>query len=140
MGGGRGEMTSEQINEIIRLLDDEERPYRSGMGDKIVPYIGWYWRDVDFDTEYCLLGILPIYRNPFLPDFDFNDKVQVGFMENNKWGYESFKVEGEAWKTLRGLIELAVISKTEEDFRAVDTFMQTLLPEGKESLEADWAE
>ena len=130
-------MNSKEINEAIWPLDGKSPAvYQSPMGDKIIPYIGWYWREVDFEAESCRLGILPIYKNPMISS-DRNDTVSVGFMQSNKWGYETFEVKGKNWKKLRGLIEKAVTSLEAKAFREVDLFMQSLLPEGKETLEHD---
>lgn len=41
---------------------------------KVVPYIGWFWRPVDF-TRRIGLGQCPAF---------------IGFMENNKWGYSEW--------------------------------------------------
>ena len=136
-------MNNKGINEAIWALDgNNESVYQSSMGGKIIPYIGWYWREVNFEAESCWLGILPIYKNPILPLLDSNKKVSVAFMQSNKWGYESFEVKGRNWKKLCRLIKKAVTSLEAKAFREVDLFMQSLLPEGKENLThdtSDWA-
>jgi len=65
-------MDSEEINKRIDKADDA--------GEKVLPYMGWYWRDVDFDNGPITLGL------------SYGD-IQVGFMENNKWGYEELIIE-----------------------------------------------
>ena len=127
-GGNKPQMNSEEINAAIIKLDDHGRSkneiYHSCIGDKIIPYIGWFWRPVNFDRDFCQLGVLPIYESRL----ERNNKVKVGFMENNKWGYDMFKVEGEQWKTLKELIINAVKKKDSDGFGAVDSYMQSLLP------------
>lgn len=49
--------------------DVEADPYGHG---KRVPYIGWFWREVDFANGVYVIGACSEY---------------IGFMENNKWGY-----------------------------------------------------
>lgn len=50
--------------------DEEGRLER----DKRVPYIGWYWRSVDFASD-----------EPYIPIGHCGEFI--GFMENNKWDY-----------------------------------------------------
>jgi hypothetical protein len=125
-------MNSEEINKIInKLAGDQELEvistiYESCIGDKIIPYIGWFWRDVDFDSDYCYLGIIPIFDGEDCAETDA--ELKVGFMENNKWGYDMFKVEGEQWQSLKDLIINAIEKNDSDSFRAVDLYMQSLLP------------
>jgi hypothetical protein len=122
-------MKSEEINQIIASWDGKDNlPYES-FGGKAIPYIGWFWRDVDFDSNHCWLGILPICQDVLDP----NDKRRAGFMQNNKWGYEEYIVEGEIWKEIKRLIEIAVQNPTKENLEAVDNFIQETLPKEKEA-------
>lgn len=124
-------MNSEDINKDIIEIDghgcNDDPVYRSCIGEKIIPYIGWFWRTVDFDSDSCYLGILPI-----LQDEDgigeSNDELKVGFMEKNKWFYDEFEVKGPQWETLKELIVNAIEKKDADSFRAVDSYMQSLLP------------
>jgi hypothetical protein len=52
--------------------DDEDGVVRDH--DKRIPYIGWFWRDVDFAS-----------REPYIPIGNCGEFI--GFMENNKWDY-----------------------------------------------------
>jgi hypothetical protein len=65
-----------ELNHFIashdEFKDDEVDPHGHG---KRVPYIGWYWRNVDFAT------------GKYIPIGDCGEFI--GFMENNKWGYAS---------------------------------------------------
>lgn len=118
-------MTSDEINQKIKELDGrDDLPYVS-FGSKAIPYIGWYWRTVDFDAEQVFLGILPVYDSPW----ESNDRPRVGFMQNNKWDYDYLPIKGEPWSHLRSLIETALTDMTAEAFKCVDDYMQSLLPE-----------
>lgn len=65
-------MTSAELNAaIIKVCDRED--ITPPTLPKAVPYIGWFWREVDFDAPTYTFGILP---------GEFK-----GFMENNKWDY-----------------------------------------------------
>lgn len=67
-------LLNEKYNRYIRDFADCETGEvdPSGHG-KRVPYVGWFWRFVDFSR----LDRIPIGDcGPF-----------IGFMENNKWGY-----------------------------------------------------
>jgi hypothetical protein len=88
-------MTSQELNEAIEAICGEAEysvgvfPRETG---KAVPYIGWFWRSVDFDR--------PI---------SFGDcGVFVGFMENNKWGYPEYDLtpeqDAECKRRLRELV------------------------------------
>ena len=57
--------------------DDQEDPHGHG---KRVPYIGWYWRTVDFASP-----------EPYIPIGHCGDFI--GFMENNKWDYPQRSLE-----------------------------------------------
>lgn len=66
---------NDKLNRFVsRYADYDEDEHGSPREDKRIPYIGWFWRDVDFarpDT-YIPIG---------------NCGEFIGFMENNKWGY-----------------------------------------------------
>lgn len=124
-------MDSKKINEIIRKMDDENNDspiYESSIGGKIIPYIGWFWREVDFDNTEVFLGVLPKLKGNSIEGG--TDRPLVGFMENDKWGYLSFKVDGDAWMELKRLIVSAISTEEKEDFKKVDDFMQSLIPAG----------
>ncbi len=79
-------MNSDEINKLIRESEsnnERDNIFKSSFGDKIIPYIGWFWRDVNFDYKQYTLGICPNDPKnlPTEPDH------LVGFMVNNKWGY-----------------------------------------------------
>ena len=123
MKGGE-KLDSKAMNDILYSLDNrEDIPYKSCIGEKAIPYIGWFWRTVDFNKDYCMLGVLPVYDS----EYESNDKPKVGFMENNKWNYYEFRIDGEIWKMLKKLIAEALVSFHPKDFEAVDHYMQGLL-------------
>ena len=103
-------MKSNLLNQKIReICDEEEFEIKGG---KCIPYLGWFWRDVDFDADYCVIGIIP---------GEFK-----GFMENNKWGYEEFYLEGKEWNELKKLLEIAVKNPSRTLFNNVWDFIQKL--------------
>jgi hypothetical protein len=117
-------LTSNEINEIIANWEGrDDMPYEC-FGGKAIPYIGWYWREVDFDDDYCWFGIMPPYENLL----ERNEVARVCFMQNNKWNYPELKISGIDWKNLKNLIEVAVIEPTYDNLKAVDDAMQVLLP------------
>ena len=117
-------VTSEMLNEKIREICDDGTLYNA-FGDKSIPYIGWFWRDVDFDSHTYEFGILPVIRT----GFDRNDKVRVGFMESNKWGYEYVDCPADTWAEIKMLLEAAVTNPCRETLKAVDDKIQSLLGE-----------
>lgn len=107
-------MTSDELNAAISALDvAEETPYASAIGGKAIPYIGWYWRNVNFDADCVWLGIIP-------PNADGNETPLIGFMENNKWGYSNVMVDGSDWQSIKDALIAAVLAPSHETLRAVD--------------------
>lgn len=119
-------MSSDLMNRMICNFegDEEGKIYESPLGEKLIPYIGWFWRKVDFDWPNCTLGILPSLSGPY--EENLTDKV--GFMQNNKWGYKEFEVNGDQWKYLVEHIKTALQSKKADDFKIVYDYMQRLKP------------
>lgn len=125
-------MSSKELNERIHNLDHSNvKPYVSCIGEKVIPYIGWYWRDVHFNTvgKYSL-GVIPVGTKEVLSPT--NTKPLVGFMENNKWGYPYVDLTRQEWSKLKALIIVAVMSietkplaKCTLAFKAVDDYMQS---------------
>lgn len=117
-------MTSEELNKrIAEICDGESGISFEAFGGKIVPYIGWYWRNVNFDAEDCIFGIIPECEDE---PFGEPHGTLIGFMENNKWGYDAVFAKGEVWKEIRRLLEVAVTEMTNESFRAVNDAIQAL--------------
>lgn len=116
-------------------IESGDQIYESSIGQKIIPYIGWWWREVYFHRPFTNggyeLGVLPKYKGSLFAGMtiDHNDTVKVGFMENNKWGYQTLKIDAEQWIHLRTLIYTATQNNRTEDYKAVDDYMQSLLPE-----------
>lgn len=85
-------LTSRQINEGLEKLSDDDRSKVIGLDDtgKSVPYIGWFWREVDFDDEIDI-GCIP-------------DKF-AGFMVNNKWDHPERSLDSEQSSEVRRICE-----------------------------------
>ena len=74
-------MKSKQMNEALRKLADDESIGYDALGGKAVAYIGWYWREIDFDAKECYsIGIVP----PFKTLMESNDRPRVGFMAGSR--------------------------------------------------------
>ena len=58
-----------KLNELVRKSEDTTL----GM-DKIIPYLGWFWRDIDEDTEYL------VFSRPKGSNYYWLDEAQ-------KWDY-----------------------------------------------------
>jgi len=67
------DIINRELNDLVSGYADvkEDEVDEFGHG-KRVPYIGWFWRSVDFANSSYTIG-------------DCGDFI--GFMENNKWGY-----------------------------------------------------
>jgi len=121
-------VNSGEINEKIRQIEaGATKLYEWGDTGKSFPYIGWFWREINFDGDFYPMGVLPILDHPM--KLERNDQPRVGFMANNKWGYEEFNPTKEQRDEIRRLIVEACVKPSEESLRAVDAYIQSLLPE-----------
>lgn len=114
-------MDSKILNERIRAVCDEGEQYKVpalATTGKVIPYIGWFWRTVDFDGRPITLGWCSTSKS----------MEYVGFMENNKWDYAQWQVSGEARDRLKQLLEEAVTEPSVSKFQMVYDYMQTLKP------------
>jgi len=118
-------MNSDELNEVIgEVCDESDEHDFEAFGGKVIPYIGWFWREVDFDEEDYSFGVIPA-------DAEFIDCQdglgnKVGFMENNKWGYPYVQANKEQWKEIKKLLVVAVTEKTVEAFDALNKKIQSL--------------
>jgi hypothetical protein len=114
-------MDDNELNRRVYALDDQVFPFQvRGLENsgKIVPYIGWFWRDVRFDAPEFRLGY---YDSPENEPF-------VGFMQNNKWGYPEFCITAVQTAQLRERLVAVVESPAEGTCQSLFDFMQTLAP------------
>jgi hypothetical protein len=127
-------MKSGKINAAIRRIEDamvkRDKWTVKGLEDtgKCIPYIGWFWRDVDWDAPDIRLGILPSTKDPL--EYSELERTEgfTGFMQNNKWGYEEFLVTGEDKDRLRKMVEDTIVKQSNEKFQALFDYIQTLRP------------
>jgi hypothetical protein len=103
-------VTSKELNDAIREVCDRDDLQIEG--GKCIPYIGWYWREVDFDAETARFGVIPPEEEGGAPF--------VGFMENNKWDYDyTRETTPEEWKEIKDLLEVTVKNSTKNTTQAV---------------------
>jgi len=107
-------MTSEELNKKIEEICNDTTYYQI-FGGKCLPYIGWYWREVDFDQETYTFGVLP------------GKKPRLAFMENNKWGYDSVHCPSQDWQEIKKLLEDVVQNFCKETLERVNEKIQSLL-------------
>lgn len=113
---------SKQLNRDIREVEDRYARLYSSFGGKLIPYGGWFWRDIDFNARPLPLGILPP-----MDGFEINDRCRVAFLARNQWQYETLvPTDAQCDAILRLLLE-AVGNPTAGNFAALDGFMQSLL-------------
>ena len=111
------QLTSDELNERIAALDGrDDLPYEA-FRDKAVPYIGWFWRHVDFDQDDYSFGLMP----------DRLGGALVGFMENNKWEYNYTNCPPDDWQEIRQLLEAAVLDQTRDNLKAANDKIQSLI-------------
>jgi len=109
-------VTSDELNAAI--LEAEKNR------EKGIPYMGFFWRDVDFDADHYDFGVCK--RGSWKRD----NELYVAFMENNKWGYPTVTARGLQWAAIKGAIEAAVTTGDSNDFAYVEELMRRLVPPG----------
>jgi len=116
-------MTSAEMNEALHNLE-EEPLFETG---KAVPYIGWFWRDVDFDAETYSFGICRSTGTAINGMILEDPSTFVGFMENNKWDYAYTRdTTPEEWWNIKSLIASYLTSKSLDDAKAVWNAIQAI--------------
>lgn len=80
---------------------DEVDPRGHG---KRIPYIGWYWRDVDFANGRARIGDCGEF---------------TGFMVNNKWDYDERNMTDEEHRHVLALVDLAMATSSLDEERAI---------------------
>jgi hypothetical protein len=111
-------MNSNELNIMIDKLGDKETFDIVGLEGtgKCIPYIGWYWRTVNFDS--------PIHLG--------HCGKFVGFMENNKWGYQEKECTKKDSKQIIILLEKAVKTPTNETLQKAFDYIQESWDRAKE--------
>lgn len=103
-------MTSEELNAAISDLEATDGDMEGYKGDdKKIPYIGWFWRAVDFDKETYSFGHIQS-RGVSLGGLQIEGAADwFGFMENNKWDYGySRDTTPKEWSDIKSLLETYV--------------------------------
>lgn len=113
-------MTSDEINAGIHAIEGLEKnahlvPAPLLQAGKVVPYIGWFWRSVDFDARIRLAhGIesdLTRETGAIVDDIP----CWAGFCENNKWDYPMRTLSLEASARIREACEILVKSTCKDN-------------------------
>ena len=89
----RQEVDSKILNDYYNQFLSDYADDEKGHGKRI-PYIGWYWRDVDFSSrEQITIGDCGEF---------------IGFMENNKWGYNERYLSENEFNNIINIIDKAI--------------------------------
>ncbi|MDB5733325.1 MAG: hypothetical protein JWQ03_3220 [Variovorax sp.] len=106
-------MTYEEMNNKLDEISEDTDTFNveplTANHDKVLPYIGWFWRDVDFDSRITL-GDCGKF---------------VGFMESNKWGYPEGEVTEEQDAEIKRQILDICMEPTNEKLQKFYDFLQT---------------
>ena len=109
---------SAQLNEMIDQVQEKFEHMNDG---KPIPYIGWYWRNVDFNDPVTL-GDCGMF---------------IGFMENNKWDYPEWtisKIQDAAIKAMLQVLD-PDSDTIEKDIVDLYDYIQTCSPTGKSVID-----
>jgi hypothetical protein len=83
-----------EYNDFLRTRSDyAEGESQTRPGGKKLPYIGWYWRHLQFSDGYLPLG---------------NCGDFIGFIANNKWDYPERKTTSEEFEKIMVIIDEAM--------------------------------
>lgn len=124
--------TSAELNEALSgICDDDGFGYHSAVGDKAIPYIGWFWRRVNFDAPGpYVFGVIPagtadaeVNGRPIGPLSKGN---AVGFMENNKWNYPEVLATPAQWQEIRRLTNEVCDRPCRDTLSLLDSAIQSL--------------
>ncbi len=108
-------MKSQEMNDRIRDICDKNPDEFEAFGGKSIPYIGWCWRNVDFDREGgCSFGVAP------------GPPLFVGFMESNKWNYEYVHASESEFAEIKRLLVIAIETPNRETLGAVNDAVQEI--------------
>ena len=129
-------MNSDEINQGLCELEGDKWehlvvPAMQSSG-KVVPYIGWFWRTVDFDAPICLAD--PTAGGQLLSAFDSIEERDgdvppwVGFCQNNKWDYDMFRLNDKQSAEVRRLCEELARNKTLSAAAALFDYLQSTRP------------
>jgi hypothetical protein len=88
------------INELADYKDGENDLHGHG---KRVPYIGWFWRRLDFYNAKIPVGDCGEFK---------------GFIRNNKWGYEQRNLTQGEFENVVSIIDEARFLSVEEERNA----------------------
>lgn len=115
---------SEQWNTALGALEEAgrfDRPRLLYNAGKTLPYIGWYWREVNFNRRLWL-GICPIVGGERL----------IGFMPRNKWGYPSFELSPDEDAQVKEAVADLVADPTQSKINAFCDLLQSFWLAGRE--------
>ena len=118
----------ERLNGQIRDFSDDGSYEISGLEDsgKSIPYVGWYWRDVDFN-------------NVILGDCQSGQGF-IGFMENNKWGYAEINLTRDESRAIRKMLKSIVRKGAKDIKKKLQTLFDHLQTFKDEKYSERWSE
>lgn len=102
---------------------------------KLIPYIGWFWRHVDF-TRPLTIGFTKTWESvldsypkskiaEFIQSLEMTDSF-FGFMENNKWGYWETEINTRDSNIIIKALQKAVYHKHKDNFKAAFDVIQKI--------------
>lgn len=124
-------MTSDELNRALAALDDNTAiapPALDGTG-KALPYYGWFWRNVDWDSPITFAHAGGDWPHSSPRPIDDVPRW-VGFCENNKWGYPMFTATPGQSAEVRRLAERLAADPTALHAADLYNYIQTLRPQG----------
>lgn len=110
---------NERYNQFCQQWADSDDETDNGiLTGKRIPYIGWYWRDTDFEGKRICIGR--------------GKGGYIGVMENNKWSYPDRLMTDDEVSQFIAYLERAMESENNEHiFAEMRAWFQSLIIEGE---------
>lgn len=127
-----------QVVENSDVLNERIADHVNGQapGDaELIPFAGWYWRDVDWAADSVALAVFPD-RAPswyastveaMMGKRWTRSNPCVVFCQANKWGYHMITVDGDRWDRLRALV-VATVADPDNRPELIE-YLNSLAPE-----------
>lgn len=127
-------LLNEYYNSFLRRIDeiDDSEVDVHGHG-KRVPYIGWYWRDLNFYNKRLPIAVAP--------DSALEGRGFCGFIAKNKWGYPQRNTTDDEFGKIIDIIDRAMNASNQsgDERRLIETELWAYLQSLRDTINREAA-